>query len=158
MKKIMIVFITFIMLVGCVSKKTNEDLQFDTYNQIRNRLVEQNHFDEYTEFQVILVYNQLEDIYRYDIIIDHPEIDMYNITALSYASEDEDTMCPNIGIFDKNIYHLSTHIIDKTQGYYKGIQLSGTTQNKQTVKLYISYYTDNEQTNKIEKYIEVKEK
>lgn len=157
MKKIIYMIILSLSLLGCQSSKSLEDQQFDMYYEIKEQLMNQTHFDESNDFLISLVYNQMETSYRYDVIIDQPNVEMYHIIAMSYALEDDDTMCPNVGIFDEHDYHLKKNYVNKQEGYYKGIQLSGMTNKKQTIKLYISYSLDKENKNRIERYIEVKE-
>lgn len=153
-KKLFICFICLILL-GCTNNQSIEDENFNGYNEIKEKLITQDHYDKSYDFHITLVYNLLDTGYRYDIIIDQPQSDMYHITAMSYASEADDDMCPNIGIFDEDNYNLKKGYIDKQAGFYKGIQLSGTTPKKQPVKVYICYYTDAHKKNKVEKYIEV---
>jgi len=144
-------------LFGCKNEQSSENQNFDIYNTIREQLIAQKEYDEIYDFRATVVFNQLENGYRYDVIIDEPVSEMYQITAMSYADETADNMCPNIGIFDEDSYNLKKDYIDKSSGFYKGIQLSGTTLEKQTVRVYVSYYTDANKKQKIEKYIEVKE-
>ena len=81
--------------------------------------------------------------------------DMYYIEAMAYANENNQNMCPVLGIVDDSISHLKVHYVDKSKHYYKGVQLSGQTTQVQSVKLYISYYLDEDKTERVEKYIEV---
>ena len=76
---------------------------------------------------------------RYDIIINNPVIDK------------KDKNIPSIGLLEKDTFSLKPNYIDKKKGYYKGINLSGTTsKNKFDVKLYLTYNTEDKQ---IERYI-----
>jgi len=153
------IFICFICLLfcGCTTRLTKEEKQFFIYDDMKEKLVNQIQFDETMDCQVSLVYNELNDGYRYDIIIYQPLKDMYYINAMCYAEESLNQMCPNIGIFDDENYHLKKDYVNKKEGFYKGIQLSGIVKMKRKIKLYISYYTDIKRTKKIEKYIEVLE-
>lgn len=155
MKRKLFICLVCLFLGGCSQEKTLEDQQFDLYDEIKEKLMTQDVFEKTGEFHIALVYNQLESGYRYDIIIDQPKIEMYHILAMSYAQEAKDNMCPNIGIFDDENYNLKANYIDKASGFYKGIQLSGIVVHKQSVKVYISYYTDSQKTKKVEKYVEV---
>lgn len=156
MKKICLFIFTCLLLVGC-SQPSKEDKQFEKYNSIKEKLVNQKEFSDSYPFNVSLVYNTLDDVYRYDIIINQTSEPMYSIEAMAYASEDDTSMCPTIGLFDEMVYHLKPNYIDKPNGYYKGVQLSGKTTKKQKVKLYIKYYTDEKKTKSVEKYIEVRD-
>lgn len=152
-KKLGILWIV-LLLLGC-SPIQEETVQFNDYYAIKEKLIHQQKFENTTDFSILLIYNQLEKEYRYDIIIDKPQRDMYNIVAMAYSSEKDDEICPTIGIFENEIYHLKKDYISKENGFYKGIQLSGRTVKKGKVHVYISYYTDEKKTNKVEKYIEV---
>ncbi len=156
MKKVGMILFIF-MILGCSSKQSLESQQFEEYYQIREQLLQQDEFEEIKDFSVTLVYNQVDNQYRYDIVIDYPQIDMYDITAMVYADENEEEMCPSLGILEDNQYHLKKGYVNKQEGFYKGIQLSGKTSQKKVVFLYVSYYLDEELTQKIEKYIEVQD-
>lgn len=155
-KKIVILLI-ITMLFGCISPKSQEDLQFDRYEEIYERLMNQKIFEETDDFVVRLIFNQLDNEYRYDLIIDDPKNVMYDITAMCYVDENSDKMLPNIGIFDTKAYHLKKNHVDKARGFYKGIQLSGKSLKKDSLKLYIHYYLDEEKKNDKEMFIEVKD-
>ena len=145
------------MMLGCSSKQSLESQQFEEYYQIREQLLQQDEFEETRYFSVTLVYNQVDNQYRYDIVIDHPQIDMYDITAMVYADETVEEMCPSLGILEDNQYHLKKDYVNKQEGFYKGIQLSGKTSQKKAILLYVSYYLDEELTQKVENYIEVQD-
>ncbi len=155
-KKIGIILF-ILMMLGCSSKQSLESQQFEEYYQIREQLLQQDEFEETRYFSVTLVYNQVDNQYRYDIVIDHPQIDMYDITAMVYADETVEEMCPSLGILEDNQYHLKKDYVNKQEGFYKGIQLSGKTSQKKAILLYVSYYLDEELTQKVENYIEVQD-
>ncbi len=110
--------------------------------------------DDYP-FDVAVVFNEIDDYYRYDVIIDEAQENMFDITAMAYCNEGENNSCPVIGLFDDDPYHLIPNVVDKENHYYKGIQLSGNCDEKSTVKVYISYYLDEEETDFQEYYVEV---
>ena len=138
MKKIFMLLLCF-FLFGCSHSESIESLQFDEYHQIQESLIEQTVFTDEFDFDVYVVFNKINDEYRYDLIIDNPQNIMYDITAMCYIDED--------------MFHLKKGYINKEEGYYKGIQLSGMTLQKGKVKLYISYY--DKEDKKIELFIEV---
>lgn len=152
MKKMLMSIICLAMLLGC--QKQNENSDFREYEMIIETLKKCQIFDEPT-FQVRLIYNELEKGYRYDVVIDEVQIDMYDIEAICYNETSLDEIYPTIGLFDKEQYHLKKDYVDKKNGFYKGIQLSGISSQKNDVLLYISFYTDKELKNKDEKYIKV---
>lgn len=154
MKKL-ILLICFLMLCSAC-QQTEYDSQFDVYQKIKENLIQCQDFDKEYPFQIQLIFNKLKQKYRYDLIIDQPQIDMYEIQALAYANEDDKQTCPAIGIFDDEPFHLKINYINKAENFYKGIQLSGECDNMQNVKVYVSYYTNESKTKKEIKYIEVK--
>ncbi len=153
MKKLMILLFSAFLLCSCQQKE--EFISYDEYLNIRSELEKCKSFDTNYDFKVSLIYNPINDQYRYDIIIDYPSRDMYDITAVAYADENDDEVCPNIGIFDINKYHLINDYIDKDKGFYKGVNLSGMCNEVGSVKLYVSYYLEDDYKTKVEKYIEV---
>lgn len=157
MKKILTLFLSVFLLIGCTTQKTKEDnQQFDSYNKIKQNLIQRRQFDSDAAFDVILLYNMIDEGYRYDIFIKNPQDDMYNVLALCLANETAEQICPTIGIFDEESYNLKVGYINKQQGFYKGIQLSGTTSSKQDIKLYVKYFQDEQKQKAVEKFIEVK--
>lgn len=154
MKKILSIVMIFLFIVGCQSSSTNDDYVY--YIQVKEQLMKQTHFDQEYPFQIQVVFNKLEDHYRYDVIIDRPQKDMYSIQAMAYSEESDREMCPVLGFFDDDVSHLKVDYVNKAQHFYKGIQLSGECSKKQTIKVYISYSLDEKQTRREEKYIEVK--
>lgn len=157
MKKILTLLLSVFLLIGCTTQKTKEDnQQFDSYDKIKQNLIQRRQFDSDATFDVILLYNMIDEGYRYDIFIKNPQEDMYNVLALCLANETAEQICPTIGIFDEESYNLKVGYINKQQGFYKGIQLSGTTSSKQDIKLYVKYFQDEQKQKAVEKFIEVK--
>ena len=154
MKKLLLCIVILLVCVACQS--SSSEGQFENYYQIKEKLVSHQNFDDEYPFHIQVIFNMIDDSYRYDVIIDQPEVDMYYIEAMAYAKEDDQSMCPVLGIVDDSISHLKVNEVDKSQHYYKGIQLSGQCLEIQTVKVYMSYYLNEEKTEKVEKYIEVK--
>ncbi|MEG0276832.1 MAG: hypothetical protein RR630_07375 [Coprobacillus sp.] len=158
MKKIICFIICCVFLVSCQQQEEQSaDTDLKEYQKLKSELVNQQQFDSDYPFQVRLQLNQLENKFTYDVIIDNVSTDMYYVKAITYGTENDDQICPNVGIFDNEVYHLKKDFVDKVNHFYKGIQLSGTIKNKQTIKVYIGYYSDKEKINYIENYIEVKD-
>ena len=152
MKKIFFSILCIVLLFGC----QKEDMTYyDQYLNIKDQLLNQEIFDDDYNFNIRVIYNFIDQEYRYDVIIDEPTETMYNLVVLSYVDEDDDEMCPNLGIFDYDSYHLIPNFIDKDNNYYKGVQVSGMCQDDTLVKVYVSYFLDEALTQKVEKYIEV---
>lgn len=156
MKKVILLLVSLVFCFGC-SAPSKEDQQFELYNQLKKELIVHKDMDQDIPCRISLIFNPLENEYRYDIVIDQVQEDMYDIMAIAYANEDEEQLCPTIGLFDEETYSLKVNYINKPAGFYKGIQLSGKCDQKQAVKLYIRYFTDEKREKSVEKYIEVKE-
>ncbi|MFR7591439.1 MAG: hypothetical protein ACLUVC_08355 [Longibaculum sp.] len=153
MKKIALLFLMLCLCFGCQSQNNNS--QLDIYQQIVDHLQQKQEFDSSYPCQIEVIFNPIEDYFRYDVIIHQATKDMYNIKAVAYVDNSLDESYPSLGVFDEEEYHLKVDYVDKTHNYYKGVQLSGTCQKEETVKLYLSYYADEQKTKQIEKYIEV---
>lgn len=147
------VFITCIMLLGCTSDKSLESLQFEEYYKIQSSLIKQNRFTRTNDFDVQLVYNQIDNEFRYDLVINNPNKVMKDIIAMCYVDADYEDMFPNIGIFETDSYNLKKDYINKDENYYKGIMLSGTVLKKASAKLYVNYKDNNNK--EVELFIEV---
>ncbi len=143
MKKIIWLMVTLLFCVSCTQSQI--DPRFEEYQQIKDHLITKKSFDQDFDFQIRVIFNQMDKGYRYDVLIDHAQVDMYDIQAMAYAGESDKKMCPVIGL------------VDKENHFYKGIQLSGECSSKKSIKVYISYYQDEQKSKKVIKYIEVKE-
>ena len=145
MKNRLIIFLSLFILLGCSSQKNTTSYskkQYNEYVSYYNRLKKSTSFDESCDdCSIQLITNKISNKkIRYDIIINNPVIEMKNIKAIAFIDK-RDKNIPSIGLLEK----------DKKNGYYKGINLSGTTsKNKFDVKLYLTYNTEDKQ---IERYI-----
>jgi len=150
MKKILLLIPVFLLLIGCTNKVEEEKY---AYLEYKNNLENQEDFtndeglDFNTHFNLI---REDEEKIIYNITIDNPKINMYNIKALlihDYVTED---IFPSVGIFDEPL-ELSANSENK-------IVLEGTIQTLEDIKdtrfkLYIEYNDDAGNENKI--YYEV---
>lgn len=142
-----------LLITGC---KVNEnkinnkyDIQYKKYTQ---KLIEQREFsDRSDEFSIRLVLNKINDNEtRYDIIIDSPKINMYDLQAIAKVENDDESSLPSLGILEDESFSLVPGIVDKTKGIYRGVNLSGVTKEKDIkVIIYLSFYSD-ENSKKLE--------
>lgn len=155
MKNRLIIFLSLFILLGCPSQKNTTSYskkQYNEYVSYYNRLKMSTSFDESCDdCSIQLITNKISNKkIRYDIIINNPVIEMKNIKAIAFIDK-KDKNIPSIGLLEKDTFSLKPNYIDKKNGYYKGINLSGTTsKNKFDVKLYLTYNTEDKQ---IERYI-----
>ena len=93
-----------------------------------------------------LYYTEINEGYRYEMLIDEPKQNMYNIKAISYSPSCLDDYQPTIGYFDKETYSMIPGIVDKKKNIYKGITLSGRVKKKETLKVLIKFHTKKSQS------------
>jgi hypothetical protein len=134
----------------------NHNEEFQLYDQMKERLLRQENFDEDYPFEIELNYYEHDNELIYDVVINNSKIDMYHCIFLVYANESQDQLCPSLGIFDSEIYSIKKQGSQK-KGMYKGVILSGKSQERQNIRLYIQYYSDESLENKNEMFIEVKD-
>lgn len=64
---------------------------------------------EVTSFQFRLVLNKINDNEtRYDIIIDSPKINMYDLQAIAKVENDDESSLPSLGILEDESFFFST--------------------------------------------------
>lgn len=158
MKRIIFVIIC-ILLAGCsndnpVDDKSNKLYeQYKLYEQTLNK--SKNYQDSSDEFSIKLIINKMnDDMYRYDIVIDSPKINMYHLQAIAKVEQDESESLPNLGILEDEVFSLVPNVIDKDKGIYKGVNLSGITEKKEfNILVYLTFYSDENSKKKEERFI-----
>ena len=98
------------------------------------------------KMNIKLYYTEIDDGYRYEMLIDEPKQNMYNIKAISYSPSCLDDYQPTIGYFDKETYSMIPGIVDKKKNIYKGITLSGRVRKKETLKVLVEFDTKKSQS------------
>lgn len=150
MKKIVILILPFLLLIGCTNKLEEEKYEYLTY---KSELQEREEFKTLEELDFNSYFNivrETEEKINYSIVIDNPKIDMYNIKALLIHDFMTEDVFPTIGIFDEP----ATLLVDSSEK----IILEGTIQTDKKItdtkfKLYLEYEDENGLQNKI--YYEV---
>lgn len=153
MRKYLFIVCCLLLLVGCSTKEEDEKY---AYLEYKNDLETQKVYDDEDSLDFDIYFNIVrnkDDTEKvdYSIVIDGPEINMYNVKALlvhDYMNEDA---FPSVGIFDDPVT-LKKDSADK-------IKLNGTINTTADTgninfKLYLEYTDDNGEENKI--YYEVK--
>ena len=152
MKKILICFLA-LCLWGCGSLDSKESKEFSVYNDVKNILMTNEVYDHSSsDFNIQVLFQKRDNDYRYDVVVNNPKITMKSIQMLCYGGENDDQMCPSIGIFDSPM-NLKKDFINKDVGYFKGIQLSGTCDRIEPIRIYLCYL--DEDNNKNIRYLEV---
>lgn len=157
MKKICLTIISIILLCGCSSKQEEvTDKYYQQYQDYQEKLDNAKDFETtITDFSIRLIINPIEENeYRYDVIIDSANINMYYLQAIAKVEDDKNKSLPTIGVLEENNYSLVPGIVDKQNGIYKGVNLSGITDKPQfKVYVYLTYYANENDEKKIERYI-----
>lgn len=146
-----------LLMTGCKSD-SNEigdklNLQYQKYTQ---KLIEQQEFNNKSdEFSIRLVLNKINDgETRYDIIIDSPKINMYDLQAIAKVENDDESSLPSLGILEEESFSLVPGVVDKTRGIYRGVNLSGVTREKNiNVIIYLRFYSDENNEKLEERFI-----
>lgn len=141
MKRLLIVWLSMILLVGCQS--TNSDfIKSEHYKTLYSELLNQLEVSSSTPyFSVSATLIPLSGArYRYDVFIDEPQIAMYDIEILVIVDNGslviQEVMMPSVGIFDDKEYHMLPYQIHPEKGFVKGFGLNGITESA-SVKLKI---------------------
>lgn len=144
--KRLVVFLSLLFLVGCTSDV--EENKY-AYLEYKNELEEQETFNNEEEMDFNIYFNikrENEEIVNYSIVIDSPNIDMYNVKALLIHDYLQDEAFPSIGIMDSPVTLLS--------GSEDKIELKGVIQTIYDIsnvefKLYLEYTDDDGEENKV---------
>ncbi len=101
----------------------------------------------YYDLTVELV--QIEDGYRYYVIVDNAKIAMYNIQVMAIVTGEDysETMAPNVGIFEGVSYNMIPNQTNVDAGYVAGLSISGLTdESEATIDILVRYQTGNYET------------
>ena len=159
MKKLLLVIMSLLILTGCSNENKEveiDDKYYKQYQKYEEKLNEAKDFEtEITDFSIRLVVNETDqNEYRYDVIIDSPNVNMYYLQAISKVENDENSSLPTLGVLEENNFSLVPNVIDKEKGIYKGVNLSGITNKSEfNVYVYLTYYLSENDTKKVERYI-----
>ena len=145
MKKIML-FLPLVLLMGCTNEVEESKYAYLDY---KNELQEQEVFDEEDDIDFNTYFNIIredEEIVNYSVVINSPNIDMYNVKALLIHDYMQDDAFPSVGIMDEPV-----ELLKDSDG---SIELKGTIQTTDDVsnvkfKLYIEYIDSEGLENKI---------
>ena len=139
-------FLPLVLLMGCTNEVEESKYAYLDY---KNELQEQEVFDEEEDIDFNTYFNIIredEEIVNYSVIINSPNIDMYNVKALLIHDYMQDDAFPSVGIMDEPV-----ELLKDSDG---SIELKGTIQTTDDVsnvkfKLYIEYIDSEGLENKI---------
>lgn len=131
LKKLFIVFISsFVLLTGCTKKDTKTEalraLYESYYESISTNEIFITSSNYYSLSGEIVAVN--DGTYRYSIILDNPQIAMYNVVMMGVENniqyDNATKMMPSIGILDDQ-YSLVPFQANSSRNYVKGLVISG---------------------------------
>ena len=134
MRKLLLMFMMIVFLAGCANNNESIDkLKLENYAYIYQTITDNDTFDTVADhFDMQVVMSLIGDNeYRYDIIIDNPQVAMYDIKMMAVENNMDyslaDKMMPSIGIFDDEEYNMVPYQVETSLGFVKGMVISGTT-------------------------------
>jgi uncharacterized protein YceK len=134
MRKLLLMFMVIVFLAGCANNNESIDkLKLENYAYIYQTITDNDTFDTVADhFDMQVVMSLIGDNeYRYDIIIDNPQVAMYDIKMMAVENNMDyslaDKMMPSIGIFDDEEYNMVPYQVETSLGFVKGMVISGTT-------------------------------
>lgn len=133
MRKLLLMFMVIVFLAGCANNNESIDkLKLENYAYIYQTITDNDTFDTVADhFDMQVVMSLIGDNeYRYDIIIDNPQVAMYDIKMMAVENNIDyslaDKMMPSIGIFDDEEYNMVPYQVETDLGFVKGMVISGT--------------------------------
>lgn len=143
MRKILL--LCFIMVLSACGMTAPE--KASVYEQMVQQIHEEKNYISKSEYFdcTLTVRKYASGGYQYDVVINHPKIDMENVKAIAICETEQSDLFPSLGLEEGDICHLFVNQIDKENNYYEGIRLSGiSSQDHPQVKLYVAF-TANQQ-------------
>ncbi len=136
MKKLITLLVLSMILSACSSATTASDIdeeKYDAYLTYYQSILDYGSKQESSDYYDINVVASLvdDDTYRYDVIIDNPQVAMYNIIVLVIVDNvsstiNYDEMMPSVGIFEDEEYNMLPGQVDADKNFVEGLDLSVT--------------------------------
>ena len=133
LKKVLAALLILLSMTGCQKNNTRQ-LDEEKYNaylaNYQAILDYEDKKESSSHFDIRLICNKLSDTsYRYDLIIDNPQVAMCEIMVLMVEENisltiDTTRMMPSIGIFESTPVNMIPFQVANEKGYVKGIDLS----------------------------------
>lgn len=161
MKKWTIILVALVFLVGCNDKPDRDELLLEKYKTAYNDLVSNDKFETSSSFYDIdVAVNKIENNkFRVDAIIDSPTIAMYQVEIIaeldSKGVEQFEEVVPSLGIVDQANYNLIPYQVNKAEGFYAGLVVSGVSDKSQGEIILKITWTDYAETKSYEEYLKL---
>ena len=111
--KIIILFVALLafLLVGCTNKDDNTkqlnkksiETNKDIYIKSIQKLKKVKESTDDLPFTVEVKYEKIKNEVRYQVIIDNPNTEITDLSAISIHNKQTDNVFPSVGIFDKKV-------------------------------------------------------
>lgn len=150
--KILIVLIMLIITSGCSKTVDRKEILLEKYESAYSELLAKDDFLEGSEhYNIEVAVNKLEDqSYRVDVIIDEPNIAMYNIVAImeinSTGVMQLDEVNASLGLVDDEKFNLIPNQSKTEAGFYSGLILSGISDKSSGDVIVMINFTNYSQT------------
>jgi len=162
MKRLVFTLFVLLLLVSCTNNVVDaENDKYLRYQHYYENILDNLNFSQNSAFYDLeVVMNRLNDgTYRYDIILDNPQIAMYDVEIMTVENntkyEAATKMFPCFGIFEDQEYNLVPYQVNFEEGYVKGIIISGISGNSTlNIKIRVSW-KDYSKVNETKEYLEL---
>lgn len=114
LKKIIIILFSIFLLVGCKEQNKVESDKIE-YLEIKSDLEEVDEFTEINDLPcdiTISLNREDEESIKYNVLINNPKIDMYNIKALVIHNQFTEEVYPSIGLMNDETSSLLLNNMD----------------------------------------------
>lgn len=159
--KVALIIVLLFILVGCNKESSREEILLKKYETAYSELVSNNKFEEKSEFFKLEVVTQKLSVggYRVDVIMDEPQVAMYNIQLLmeldSKGIEQFETINPSLGIVDDTEYNMIPNQVNEINSFYEGLILSSISEHEEgSLKMMITW-TNYANTKRFVEFIEL---
>lgn len=161
MKNWKIILVMLMFLIGCNAGPDKDALLLDKYEAAYSDLLSNDKFIVDSSFYDIeIAVNKIENNrYRVDAIIDNPKVAMYNVQVIteinSVGIEQFEEAVPSLGIVDQSVYHLIPYQVNKEEGFYAGLVVSGVSDKPKGDIILSIAWTDYAETESNKEYLEL---
>ena len=142
MKKICVLILGILLLTGCkesiIDNYLDNQQKYEAYYQ--SILDNESFLQSSSYYSIEAVINQIDEYYRFSVIVDRPNIAMYDIEMMAVIDDGSvsinyDVVMPASGIFDRS-YSMIPFQSNEAAGFPSGIILDGLC-DKPNIKLLV---------------------
>jgi len=138
------------LLCACENKSEVDYTKYYEYIEVINNNSE---YVKPTYYDLSVELTKVDDGYRYYVILDNPQVAMYDIVMMVVDNTNEDKLMPNTGLFGDS-YNLVPNQVNRDEGFVKGITLSGDCANDMvSLKIMVEWH-DKSKANTYREFLE----